>query len=120
MGSLGPGAWLPIDTGREIEREFPGLRGASWSVESSADRRYNCIAWAAGEDRRPWWPSRDKSGYWPPGIDRIASIDAFVAAFSKLGYSTVTEGDLSNNMDRVALYVDAVDNEPTHMARQCD
>jgi hypothetical protein len=32
-----------------IERIFPALRGTAYQVTSPPDKKYNCIAWAAGD-----------------------------------------------------------------------
>src|SRR5437899_2905929 len=39
-----------------LEEVFPGLRGQSYRITSPADHRYNCIAFAAGDDHKSWWP----------------------------------------------------------------
>lgn len=46
-----------LDLMREwIEQLFPGLQGTSFEITSPRDRRYNCVAWAANDTRRWWWP----------------------------------------------------------------
>ena len=39
-----------------LEDVFPGLRGQSYQITSPRDDRYNCIAFAAGDDQNWWWP----------------------------------------------------------------
>ena len=39
-----------------IEAAFPALVGTGYFVTSPATPEYNCIAWAAGETDRWWWP----------------------------------------------------------------
>jgi hypothetical protein len=34
-----------------LEEVFPGLRGQPYPIKSPRDRRYNCIAFAAGDER---------------------------------------------------------------------
>jgi hypothetical protein len=36
----------------KIEALFPGLQPGKYSVTSAASPKYNCIAWAAGIDRK--------------------------------------------------------------------
>jgi hypothetical protein len=84
------------------------------SITSPRTRLYNCIAFAAGETHRWWWPV---AAYWPAGIPNEETIDAFVAAFGTLGYSTCEDGNLETGFVKVAIYVDQ-SGTPTHMARQ--
>ncbi|HMD98104.1 MAG TPA: hypothetical protein VKM93_12350 [Terriglobia bacterium] len=42
------GSWLPGD--------FPNLNAGNHEITSAASRLYNCIAWAAGDTQRWWWP----------------------------------------------------------------
>ena len=37
-----------------LEAMFPGL--AQGNYASGRSRRYNCIAWAAGDSANWWWP----------------------------------------------------------------
>ena len=97
-----------------LERAFPGLSPGSWRPTSPVTPLYNCIAWAAGEATRWWWPEH---GYWPDAAPRIVSVDAFVAAFGSLGYEVTNNLDLQPGLEKVALYVDD-QNRPTHAARQ--
>ena len=93
---------------------FPHLSSKIVQVTSSATVKYNCIAWAAGDDRRWWWPS--PSGYWPPGVPQQVTLDAFRRAFGTLGYATAQGPDVEPNKEKVAIY--ALDDVPTHAARQ--
>ena len=54
-------------------------------VTSPADVKYNCVAWAANDTKRIWWPDEDY--YWPTKYPVIETIDNFVEAFEILGYS---------------------------------
>jgi len=52
-----------------LEDLFPGLRGAPYQVTSPVTIRYNCIAWAAGDSARWWWPELDReNGWWPEAV----------------------------------------------------
>ena len=48
-----------------LEIALPGLAGTNYRVTSPADDGYNCIAWAATETDRWWWPDPFGAGYWP-------------------------------------------------------
>jgi len=96
--------------------DFPLLDAEGWAVTSPVDRSYNCIAWAAGEDQRWWWPGPPPIGYWPPGVEHEPTISAFERAFSLLGYTPCDSGEWENEFERVAIY--AREGEVTHAARQ--
>ena len=79
---------------------------------------YNCIAFAAGKDDQWWWPF-GYATYWPPNIPNEETLDAFIAAFSSLGYSPCSDGLLESGFEKVAIYTDP-QGKPTHMAKQLD
>ena len=93
---------------------FPHLSPKLVQVTSSATPKYNCIAWAAGDNRSWWWPSPD--GYWPPGVPQRATLDAFRQAFGAIGYTTARGTNVEPNKEKVAIY--ALNDVPTHAARQ--
>jgi hypothetical protein len=87
-----------------------------WRMTSPESVDYNCIAWAAGEDDRFWWPDLLGIGYWPPGAVRRETLDAFVEAYGTLGYAVCADGILEEGFEKVALFTRA--GKPTHAARQ--
>jgi hypothetical protein len=96
---------------------FPKLRDSSFfAVTSPPDERYNCIAWAAQDTTRFWWPDRMRTAYWPPGAEREETLEAFVAAFATLGYEVCESIEVEADFQRIAIY--AVGDRPTHAARQ--
>lgn len=82
---------------------------------SPPSRRYNCIAWAANETHRLWWP--DPNVYWPPGISLDGSLESFIQAFKSKGYEPCDSSDYEVGFQKIALYVGDNDR-PTHAARQ--
>ncbi len=103
---------------RPLEEVFPALAGVGYQVTSPRDGDYNCIAWAAGDRHTWWWPGRDVTKeYWPPGVPRERTRDAFVAAFASLGYTVCVGEDREAGYERIALFADG-DGRPTHAARQ--
>jgi hypothetical protein len=84
-------------------------------ITSLEDKNYNCIAWAAEEDDRWWWPTADY--YWPVGVDREETVDAFVKAFEAIGYERCVDGTLEAGFQKVAIYASSR-GVPTHAARQ--
>jgi hypothetical protein len=104
------GSWPPQD--------FPLL---TTSVETSpAVRQYNCIAWAAGNNSRWWWPDAADIGYWPPNIPREETISAFIAAYALQGYVQCSDEALELGFEKIVLYGVRVGTDivPTHAARQ--
>ncbi len=61
------------------DREFPNLRAAGWT-RTSEPANYNCIAFAAGDTSRYWWPNPfypDASdSYWPDGAPNLETLEA--------------------------------------------
>lgn len=100
-----------------IEQEFPTLRSEPYEVTSPQTPSYNCIAWAAGDSQRLWWPVQHPFAYWPPSVPRSEEIEAFVEAFESLGYEMCVAGKLEAGWEKVALFV-GMDGKPTHAARQ--
>lgn len=98
-----------------LERAFPGLAGQGATVTSPETPMYNCIAWAAGDCDRWWWPS--VNSYWPEAVIREETLGAFVEAFATLGFTPTDTAQHREGFEKVAIYVDASD-VPTHAARQ--
>src|ERR1035438_162844 len=108
-----PGSWP--------SHELPYLTADNCEVTSAQSRRYNCIAWAAGNDLRNWWPDPRGIGYWPLGIPRQVTIDAFMRAYGTLGYTLCFDESLEEGLEKIAIYgTTALDGSviPTHAALQ--
>lgn len=105
---------MPVDL---LERAFPRLAEADYRLSSEATPRYNCIAFAASDTRRWWWPSPGMVTYWPSGVERAETLESFVAAFETLGYRECEGGSHEEGFEKVALFADS-QRKPTHMARQ--
>ncbi|MGK7925905.1 MAG: hypothetical protein AB4290_11765 [Spirulina sp.] len=100
----------------KLELYCPNLRRTGYQITSEKTVSYNCIAWAAGFTDRPWWPIKQQPYYWP--IEpRIESLDSFIEVFQGLGYEVCDNGELENNSEKVAIYINS-NGEPIHMARQ--
>jgi hypothetical protein len=106
------GSWRPL--------EFPALTPANHRITSRASKRYNCIAWAAGDNTCAWWPDFYGIGKWPENVPRAETIDAFVQAFKTMGYQRCADGSLEIGFQKVAIYGKIVVGglSPTHMAVQ--
>ena len=103
-------------------RELPSLVPETYEITSSATRRYNCIAWAAGEDFRNWWPDPFDVGYWPPGVPRQETIQTFIRAYGAFGYRPCIDGALEPGVEKIALYGKGQPGAeiPTHAALQLE
>ena len=99
----------------DLEYAFPGLRGTSYEITSRADRSYNCIAWAAGDASRWWWP--DDQNFWPKDVTARPSLAAFSQVFARLGYEVCENASMENGWEKIAIYA-MEDGSPTHAARQ--
>lgn len=102
-----------------MEAAFPKLRTGAYDKTSEMDPGYNCIAWAAGDTTRFWWPRPERPYYWPDGLPRVATRQNFIDAFSTLGYSPSDSLDASieQGLEKIALFEDT-SGKPTHAARQ--
>lgn len=106
-------------TQEEIEKHFPNLRQADYTITSPMDVNYNCIAWASGDTQNWWQPSGAKYYIWLRN-DRSESLENYIENFKLLGYVEETESrEYEPEFEKVALYVD-VDGLPSHAARQKD
>ena len=62
------GSWPPV---------FPNLTNDVHVVKSPYDRNYNCIAFAADDQSKWWWPL-SPDDYWPPSVTNqvtMVSVD---------------------------------------------
>ena len=103
---------------KRLKKDFPKLTTHAFKIESPADPKYNCIAWAAEISTITWWPSPFPSPFctWPrkPKGDGISE---FIEVFESMGYSICASADREEGCEKVAIYANK-DNQPTHMARQ--
>lgn len=95
---------------------FPNLSRSNFRVTSPQDGDYNCIAWAAEENDRWWWP---ETAYWPDNVPEEITLDAFICAYQTLGYEPCNNDELEDGFNKVAIYIKA-DGSPSHAARQLE
>ena len=84
--------------------ELRHLTDQNCEITSPASRRYNCIAWAAKDVVRWWWPDAMNIGYWPTNAPRNVTIAAFLRAYGTLGFSLCFDGVLEEGIEKIALY----------------
>ena len=94
---------------------LPYLNRDEYRITSPESDRYNCIAWAAGDTTRRWWPAVPDY-YWPLEAPPGETLESFPALFAALGYQECPTADLEPGYEKVALF--AKDGWPTHAARQ--
>lgn len=100
----------------DLEALFPKLIGSPYTITSSPTQDYNCIAWAAGDDQRWWWPDLAMFRYWPAGVPRDETLSAFQTAFETLGYGVCVDELHEAGHEKIAIF--ANDEGPQHAARQ--
>ena len=100
-----------------LEAAFPQLLSSGYRVTSPPDQDYNCIAWAAGDGEQWWWPDPLGLYYWPDGVLRAETLEAFVACYRHQGYEQAANSDREPGWEKIALYADE-NGTPTHAARQ--
>jgi len=100
----------------DFTAHFPRLRSDNHTPESPDDPGYNCIAWAAGDNRKWWQPSGLGGHYWPAEVPLEQTIPAYQAVYEAQGYERCGSGILEATNEKVALF--ATQGLPTHAARQ--
>src|SRR5687767_4675570 len=87
-----------------LEQIFPNLRHEPYEIIAAAtDPSYNCVAWAAGDATRPWWPVQDSPYFWPVE-PRLSTLDGFVAMFETLRYRRCASAEYEPGFEKVAIY----------------
>lgn len=101
-----------------LQGDFPQLTDQNFGVTSCYEPEYNCIAWAAGDTSRAWWPCGQTTPalYWPLVPAPDASVPTFLKAFATLGFEPCEDGDVESGFDKLAIYADKT-GSVTHMAR---
>lgn len=94
---------------------FPKLGLGDYTLTSPKTPHYNCIAWAAGDEGRWWWPDSAGVSYWPIA-ERSETVGNFRQAFESLGFVQCGGDEIEDDFEKIALY--AKDAVPTHMSRQ--
>ena len=108
---------MPLD----YARWFPGIGTIDVDFrETSLPHYHNCIAYAAGDNIRAWWPDKfppNSRDYWPNGVPHgDEALDTFIQAFATIDYKPCKDGKHEVGFEKVAFY--AIGNEVKHAARQ--
>jgi len=108
-----------------LEACFENLKESDYDHDrvSPQTEDYNCIAWAAGDSQKPWWPAKDLRYFWPAHLPREdylqETLENFLRAFECLGYSRCRSSKLEQGVQKVAIFVGPANN-PLHAARQLE
>lgn len=78
---------------------------------------HNCIAYAAGDTRRWWWPVWQPNAYWPPGVSRELTLESCEQAFMTLGYQRRLDDSLQSGVEKIAVFISPTKGL-THASRQ--
>lgn len=100
-----------------IEKSFTKIHGLGYKITSPENTFYNCIAWAAEDDTRWWWPDMGFQAYWPEGVSRVCTVESFVKAYNTIGYEQCVSGEHESGFIKVAIFTDS-NGVPTHAARE--
>lgn len=59
-------------------------------------------------------------GYWPPNVPRQETVDAFMLAYSTLGFAPCIDGAVEVGFEKIAIFATYAMGvlAPTHAARQ--
>lgn len=101
----------------ELQERFPKLRPDNWERRSKANPRYNCLAFANGDERHFWTPNRYGGMYfWPPNIKREDSAETWEQMFSDAGFERTKNREVEPGFEKVAIYINLDDMTVSHIA----
>ncbi|BAU12608.1 unknown protein [Leptolyngbya sp. NIES-3755] len=102
-----------------LNNENESLLPPNCRITSPSTPNYNSIAWAAGENERNWQPLAMGRYYWPVGIPRENTLQAWIRVYRSLGFEVDSMQRLNyeRGTERIAIYADG-DDRPCHVARQ--
>lgn len=78
--------------------------------------RYNCYAFAAGDNTQRWEPDPANQYYWPPTALRAYTIPAFIQAYQTRRYEVCGDGMQEGGYEKIVIYADI--GIVKHAARQ--
>ena len=103
LSGLGRKVMLP-DRDLAIELKFPHASRLGYVITSPINRFYNCIAWAAQDDQRWWWPDLGFQAYWPSEAPRVCTVEAFIIAYHTVGYEQCSDGEHEDGYQKITIY----------------
>jgi hypothetical protein len=105
-------------TPQELNSKFPKLVTGSFVPISKATGRYNCLGFAAGDERH-WWQGEMNGGrfYWPPGLSRVTTVETVSQIFIPRGFQLTDNHAIEPGYEKVAIYASVDTFEFSHIAR---
>lgn len=103
----------------ELRKRFPKLAPGTFEPKSKATGRYNCVGFAA-EDERHWWEAGCNGGryYWPPRPHRqITDVAGVAEIFTAQGFEPTDNREIEPGYEKIAIYSSLDTLEFTHIAR---
>lgn len=97
----------------DLRAWFPKLDSQNHRITSDETPRYNCVAWAANDSSRWWDPV--PGYYWPEGLPRDESVEAYVGLFRRLGFELCDNPEHEPGFEKIAVYGKA--GKFSHVAR---
>ncbi len=84
----------------DIEQDFPQLVSNQWRATSEIDPAYNCVAFALRDTKQFWDPGciGVRGYYWPPGVPREDTIQAWTKIFIIHGFEHCETGELEPSL----------------------
>lgn len=103
-------------THAEMIMRWPKLTLDNYRTTSQATARYNCLAFVNGDERH-WW-DLDHGGryFWPDSIPKDWTKSSFMKLFISNGYVTGSSHTHENGKQKIAIYVNLDDLQPSHVA----
>lgn len=99
-----------------LELRFPRLASSHYEITSDATDRYNCLAWAIGDEDSWWAPIEGDGISWPDDLPWEWTLETVQSVLATVGYEPCQDGDLVDGIEKVALYAD--EENVAHVARQ--
>lgn len=98
-----------------MRTKWPKLRPENHAVTSLATARYNCMAFANGDEKHWWQANENGQRYsWPAKIPD--TLDGWVQVFTQQGYEHTDERGVEPGYEKVAIFVDLTDMLPGHVS----
>jgi hypothetical protein len=103
----------------DLEALFPGLRTDGYTITSAQADRPNCIGWVL---RSPFYfdpvvATFVAGYYWPEGVRRDDTVEAWCELFALHGYVECDTDALEAGVEKIAVYASS-DGDASHVARQ--
>src|ERR1700738_1915270 len=106
---MGAPGWVPLLVMTippvELQARFPKLGGGNYKRASLATPRYNCLAFACGDERKWWEPRPGGRFYWPPSAQRDTSLTTVTRIFVADGYAETKDRNIEAGYLKAAIYV---------------